>query len=52
MSMGGGPLFGGGDFFHPGGSYGPWGGCGCSSFLMIMAGVILVFAGCARSVGF
>ena len=51
MSFGGGPLFGGG-WYHPGGSYGPWAGCGCSSFAMIIAGVLLVFAGCARNFGF
>jgi len=60
MSMGpGGGLFGGGGFFGgPGGGYGPRGpygaypGCGCSSILMILAGILLVFAGCARSVNF
>ena len=58
MSIGpGGPLLGGGGFFG-GGGYGPRGpygaypGCGCSSLLMILAGIILVFAGCARSLNF
>ena len=57
MSMGpGGGLFGGGGYY--GGAYGPRGpygaypGCGCSSILMILAGILLVFAGCARSVNF
>lgn len=48
---GGGGMFGGGDFFRPGGSFGPWAGCGCSSLLMILGGIVLVFAGCARMVG-
>ena len=57
MSMGpGGGLFGGGGYY--GGAYGPRGpygaypGCGCSSILMILAGILLVFAGCARSLSF
>ena len=56
MSMGGGGplggLFGGGGWSNPGGAYGPWAGCGCSSLLMIIAGILLVFAGCLRTVGF
>ena len=52
MSMGDGGLFGGGGWYHPQGPYGPWAGCGCSSFLMIIAGVLLIFAGCMRQVGF
>jgi hypothetical protein len=52
MSMGGGPLFGGGDYYNPRGAYGPWAGCGCSSLLMILAGILLIFAGCFRSVGY
>jgi hypothetical protein len=53
MSMGpGGGLFGSGGWYNPQGPYGPWAGCGCSSLLMIIAGVLLVFAGCARSIGF
>ena len=49
MSYGYGP-FGGGGFFNeygPRGSYGPWPACGCSSFLIIIAGILLVIAGCA-----
>jgi len=51
MSIG---PFGGGGYFgnYARGPYGPWGGCGCSSFLMIIAGIILVFAGCFRSIGY
>ena len=60
MSMGpGGGLFGGGGFFGgPGGGLGPQGrygaypGCGCSSILMILAGILLVFGGCARMINF
>jgi hypothetical protein len=48
---GGGPLLGGGGFFGntgvgPRGPYGPWPTCGCSSILIIIAGILLVFAGC------
>jgi hypothetical protein len=50
MSAGPGPL-GSGDFFGqmgPRGNFGAWPGCGCSSILMILAGILLVFAGCFR----
>jgi hypothetical protein len=56
MSMGGGP-FGSGGFFGGGGNYGPQGqygcfpACGCSSFLIILAGILLVFGGCMRQFG-
>jgi hypothetical protein len=50
--MGGqGPMMGGGDFFNqmgPRGRFGPWPACGCSSFLIIIAGIILVCAGFLR----
>ena len=49
MSYGMGP-FGGGGFFGnvgPRGPYGPWPTCGCSSILIILAGILLVIAGCA-----
>jgi hypothetical protein len=52
MSMG---PFGGGGFFgnsYMNGPTGPWAGCGCSSFLMIIAGFLLVMAGCARMLNF
>lgn len=58
MSMGGGPLLGGGDFFGragamgPRGPYGAWPGCACSSLLMILAGMLLVCAGCLRMFDF
>jgi hypothetical protein len=52
MSMGmGGPFLGGGNYFSPVGPRGPWMGCGCSSFLMIIAGIILVMSGCLRMLG-
>lgn len=46
---GGGPLLGGGGFFGnvgPRGPYGAYPTCGCSSILIIIAGILLVFAGC------
>ena len=49
----GGPL-GGGDFFGtagPRGPYGVWPSCGCSSLLVILAGILLVFGGCLRMFG-
>jgi hypothetical protein len=51
MSMG---PFGSGGYFgnYASGPTGPWAGCGCSSFLMILAGIILVFAGCFRTIGY
>ena len=52
MSMGpGGPLLGSGGYFQPRGPYGPWAGCGCSSMMMILAGIILVMGGCLRMLG-
>jgi hypothetical protein len=48
--------FGGGGFFNqmgqqmgqmgPRGQYGPWPTCGCSSILVVLAGILLVIAGC------
>jgi hypothetical protein len=46
----GGPMLGGGNFFGsvgPRGPYGPWPTCGCSSILMVLAGILLVMAGCS-----
>ncbi len=48
MSMGPGGLFGGGGWYQPRGPYGAYPGCGCSSVLMILAGIILVLAGMMR----
>ncbi len=44
----GGPLLGSGGFYNqygPSGSYGAWPTCGCSSLLIIIAGILLVCAG-------
>ena len=52
--FGGGPMLGSGGFYgmtQPNGAYGPWAGCGCSSLLIMMAGVLLVFGGCLRMLG-
>ena len=49
MSAGG--PFGGGGFFGnmgPSGPYGAWPGCGCSSILLILGGILITFAGCLR----
>lgn len=49
MSAGG--PFGGGGFFGnmgPRGPYGAWPGCGCSSILLILGGILITFAGCLR----
>ncbi len=52
MSMGmGGPMLGSGGFFQPSGPSGPWMGCGCSSVLMVIAGIIMVMSGCLRMLG-
>jgi hypothetical protein len=51
MSIGPGPLLGGGGYFNPQGAYGPWAGCGCSSFLIMLAGFLLVMGGCLRMLG-
>jgi hypothetical protein len=52
MSIGpGGPLLGSGGFFQPTGPRGPWAGCGCSSFFIIFAGILLVMGGCLRMLG-
>jgi hypothetical protein len=44
--MGSNPLFGSGQWYHPSGQYGVYPACGCSSLLIIIAGIILVCAGC------
>jgi hypothetical protein len=46
MSFGG-PL-GGGNWYGTNGPYGAYPGCGCSSFLMVIAGIFLIFAGLLR----
>jgi hypothetical protein len=57
MSIGGGgPMLGGGGFFgnaaKPHGPFGPYAGCGCSTLFIIVAGMLLVCAGCMRMVNF
>lgn len=47
----GGPLLGSGGFFEPQGPRGPWVGCGCSSIIMIIAGMLLVMSGFLRMLG-
>lgn len=48
-------LFGSGGFYGgnygPGGQYGAFPACGCSSFFIILAGILLVFGGCLRMFG-
>jgi len=51
MSVGSGGFFGGGNSVGPGGPYGAWPACGCSSIFIILAGVLLVFGGCLRMFG-
>jgi hypothetical protein len=51
-NLGGGGFFGGGGGnLGPGGSYGAWPSCGCSSVFIILAGILLVFGGCLRMLG-
>ena len=50
----GGPGLGGGGFFGnagPSGPYGAYPACGCSSFVIVIAGLLLVFAGCSQMLG-
>ena len=55
MSFGGGGFFGGdgGGFntYGPRGPYGAWPTCGCSSILIILAGILLVCGGLMRMFG-
>jgi hypothetical protein len=55
MSSGDGGMLGGGGFFGrmgeqmgPRGPFGAWPGCGCSSLLIILAGLLLVCGGLMR----
>lgn len=41
--------FGGGGWYGPRGPYGAYPGCGCSSFFIVAAGILLVFGGLLRS---
>jgi hypothetical protein len=47
--FGGGPGPNGGGWYQPRGPYGGYPGCGCSSFFIIAAGILLVFGGLLRS---
>jgi hypothetical protein len=46
--LGGGGFFGGGGDLSPRGQYGIWPGCGCSSIVIILAGILLVCGGGLR----
>jgi hypothetical protein len=51
----GGPMFGSGGFYGnlgPQGHFGAWPTCGCSSLLIILAGILLVCAGGLRMFNF
>ena len=37
--------------YGPGGSYGAWPSCGCSSLFIILAVILLVCRGCLRMFG-
>jgi hypothetical protein len=50
--LGGGGFFGGGGgSAGPGGPYGVWPSLGCSSFFIVLAGMLLVCGGCLRMLG-
>jgi hypothetical protein len=50
--LGSGGFFGGGgNTLGPGGPYGAWPSCGCSSLLIILAGMLLVCGGFLRLLG-
>lgn len=50
--LGGGGFFGGGaGGLGPGGPYGAWPSCGCSSLFIILAGILLVCGGLLRMFG-
>ncbi len=53
MNMDGGSLGSGGFFGRaaPTGQFGAWPGCGCSSLLIILAGIFLVCGGGLRMIG-
>lgn len=46
-----GDLFGRGGTMSPRGQFGIWPGCGCSSLLIVIAGIVLVCAGGLRMIG-
>lgn len=49
MGPGPGGGYGGYGGYGPRGPYGAYPGCGCSSFFIIAAGILLVFGGMLRS---
>jgi hypothetical protein len=50
--LGSGGFFGGaGNTLGPGGPYGAWPSCGCSSVFIILAGILLVCGGFLRMFG-
>jgi hypothetical protein len=51
FSAGGFPGFGPRGAMGPGGPYGAWPSCGCSSLFIILAGILMVFGGCLRMLG-
>jgi hypothetical protein len=51
-NLGGGGFFGGPNNYGPRGPYGAWPGCGCSTFFIMMAGMLLLFGGCLRMFNF
>jgi hypothetical protein len=52
-SFGSGGFFGrAGSDYGPSGPYGVWPGCGCSSFFIIAAGILLVCGGFLRLFNF
>jgi hypothetical protein len=54
MSLGG--IFGSGGAgasgYGPSGQYGAWPGCGCSSLVIILAGILMVCGGGLKFLGF
>jgi hypothetical protein len=49
-NLGGGGFFGGGGM-GPRGPYGAWPGCGCSTIIILLATILMVFGGCVRMLG-
>jgi hypothetical protein len=47
-NVGGGGCLGGGGSYGPQGPYGAYPGCGCSTFFIMMAGMLLLFGGCLK----
>ena len=47
-NIGGGGCAGGPGSYGPAGPYGAYPGCGCSTFFIMMAGMLLLFGGCLR----